>query len=155
MSEVIIRKAKLNELPTLLEFEQGVFDAERPFNPTIKAESGYHYYDIAELISSPKSECLVAEVGGKIVGSGYAQIRKAADYFTHDEFSYLGFMYVLPDYRGRGIIQFVLDELIDWSKKQGISEFRLDVYSGNQGAIRAYEKAGFEKLIVKMRMRLE
>ncbi|MFT4761688.1 MAG: ribosomal protein S18 acetylase RimI-like enzyme [Paraglaciecola sp.] len=154
MSQIIIRKAKIEELPILLEFEKGVFTAERPFNPTIKEESG-HYYDIEQLILSPKSECLVAEIDEKIVGSGYALIEKAKDYFTHDEHSYLGFMYVLPEYRGRGINKMVMDELIDWSKKRGITEFRLDVYTENQGAIRAYEKAGFSNLIVEMRMKLE
>jgi ribosomal protein S18 acetylase RimI-like enzyme len=98
---------------------------------------------------------LVAEIDEKIVGSGYALIEKAKDYFTHDEHSYLGFMYVLPEYRGRGINKMVMDELIDWSKKRGITEFRLDVYTENQGAIRAYEKAGFSSLIVEMRMKLE
>lgn len=154
MSQIIIRKAKMEELPILLEFEKGVFDAERPFNPTIKIEGG-HYYDIAQLISREDSECLVAEIDGKIVGSGYARIEEAKDYFTHNEHSYLGFMYVLPEFRGRGINKMVMDKLIVWSKNRGITEFRLDVYTENEGAVRAYEKAGFSKLLTKMRMSIE
>ena len=154
MSKIIIRKALLTELPTLLEFEKGIFDAERPYNPTIVLEGG-HYYDIAKLITSPNSECLVAEIDGKIVGSGYARIEKAPDYFTYHEHSFLGFMYVLPEFRGLGINKLVMDELIDWSKKRGIKEFRLEVYTENKGAIRAYEKAGFANLLTRMRMTLE
>ena len=33
----IVRKATLDDLPTLLLFEQGVIEAERPFDPTIKS----------------------------------------------------------------------------------------------------------------------
>lgn len=40
-----VRIATLKDLPTLLAFEQGVIEAERPFDPTIKA-GNINYYDI-------------------------------------------------------------------------------------------------------------
>ena len=44
----IIRIATLKDLTVLLRFEQGVIEAERPFDPTIK-ECEIPYYDISEL----------------------------------------------------------------------------------------------------------
>lgn len=46
-----IRKATLKDLPILLEFEQGIIQAERSFDATLKAEH-ITYYDLSELITS-------------------------------------------------------------------------------------------------------
>jgi ribosomal protein S18 acetylase RimI-like enzyme len=151
MEAIITRPAKMEELPTLLQFEQGVIEFERAFDPTLK-EKDASYYDLADLIQSDQSEVLVVEVDGQIVASGYAQIRKANDYLRHQQYAYMGFMYVLPEYRGQGFNARIMDGLIVWGNQKGIAEFRLDVYAGNAGAIRAYEKIGFVPHLVEMRM---
>ena len=72
--DYITRKARLDDLPTLLEFEQGVINVERPMDPTIK-EGNINYYDISELITSNESDVFVVEMDNKIVASGYAKIK--------------------------------------------------------------------------------
>lgn len=62
-------------------------------------------------------------------------------------------MYVKPEHRGKGINKLVLDGLVNWAKSRNISEIRLDVYAQNESAVKAYEKAGFESLLVTMRMK--
>lgn len=154
MDRINTRSATVADLDTLLQFEQGIVAAERPFDPTLKAGE-IHYYDLKTLILSPEAEVVVAVAGEEIVGSGYAQIREAKDYLRHSRFAYLGFMYVKPAFRGQGINQKVLDALTDWIKQQGIAEIRLEVYAKNEGAKRAYEKAGFTPNLLEMRMNLE
>jgi len=151
MEDLIVRKAKIDELETLLGFEQGIIKAERPFDPTLK-DGEIHYYDLEKLILSPESEVLVAVVGDEIVGSGYAQIRKADDFLKHERFAYLGFMYVKPAHRGRGVVQAILDALKKWTLEKGLTEIRLEVYNANTAAVRAYEKAGFKPNLLEMRM---
>ena len=90
---VIIRDAHLADLPTLLEFEQGVIDAERPMDADLKRDD-INYYDIKELIQSPKTRLAVAEIDGQLVGCGYAKIQDAKPWHNFDEHAYLGFMYV-------------------------------------------------------------
>ena len=143
----------MEDLDTLLQFEQGIVTAERPFDPTLKPGE-IHYYDLKALILSPEAEVVVALAGEEIVGSGYAQIRPAKDYLRHSRFAYLGFMYVKPAFRGQGINQKVLDALTNWIKEKGIAEIRLEVYAENAGAKRAYEKAGFTPNLLEMRMNL-
>lgn len=150
MEKIITRKATLSDLDILLQFEQGVVEAERPFNPVLK-ETGVHYYNINEMITADHIELLVALSGTEIVGCGYARIESAKPYLKYDRYAYLGFMYVIPEHRGKGINKAILRELTTWSKAQGITELRLDVYSANAIAIKAYEKAGFEKLFIHMR----
>ena len=64
-------------------------------------------------------------------------------------------MFVEPEYRGQRINQLIVDGLIQWSRSKGVYEIILDVYDGNTAAIRAYEKVGFEKNLVQMRLNLE
>lgn len=153
MNNVIFRRATKADLPILLEFEQGIVIAERPMNPTIKAKD-VKYYDIAALIDRPDAEVIVGTVDDKIIASGYALIKPIPPQFTFDQYVHLGFMYVLPAYRGKGINRLLIKELTDWAKKQGVLEVRLEVYTDNAAAIRAYEKVGFTKLMVEMRLDL-
>lgn len=154
MEEFILREAVLEDEPVLLEFEQKVLEAERPYNSLIKPDDA-SYYDLQDLLSSTTSYLVVAEVKGGVIGSGYAQVRASKQSLTHDVHSYLGFMYVTPEYRGCGINKRIVEELIRWSKGQGITNCYLDVYSGNKAAIRAYEKAGFEKSMIEMKLNLD
>ncbi len=151
---MLIRKATFNDLETLLRFEQGVIKAERPFDVTLK-RGLIHYYDIEEMIKALHIELLVAELNGKIIGSGYARLEEAKPYLQHPKRSYLGFMYVDPDYRGRGVNQKIIDGLKTWSAAQNVTEMRLDVYFNNDNAIRAYEKTGFVKHMIEMRMNIK
>lgn len=154
MEKINLRRASLRDKYVLLEFEQKVLEAERPFNSTLKSTDTF-YYDLDDLLTSNKSHLLVAESKGTVVGSGYAQIRESKQSLTHDYHSYFGFMYVTPEYRGHGINKMIIHELIQWSKSQGISDCYLDVYCENEAAIRAYEKVGFEKSMIEMKLDLE
>ena len=147
----ITRIARLEDLPTLLRFEQGVIEAERPMDPTIKEEH-ITYYDISELITSDTSEVFVVEQNVKILASGYAKIKVDRHYLKHDKMGYLGFMFVPEEHRGKGLNKLIVDALLQWCKSRGIYEIRLDVYNVNTPAIRAYEKAGFSKHMIQMRL---
>jgi GNAT superfamily N-acetyltransferase len=61
-------------------------------------------------------------------------------------------MYVVPSYRGKGIIGDIIERLIKWSNEKNIYEIQLDVYAENAWAIRAYEKKGFKPDLLKMRL---
>lgn len=154
MSEVTIREATLDDLPTLLEFEQGVIEAERPMDAGLK-RTPTNYYDIERLITSPDIRLDIAAVEGQLVGCGYARIEPAKPYLQYDRQSYLGFMYVRPDHRGRGINQLILDDLYRWTISRGVTEVRLEVYPTNTAAIRAYEKAGFTPYLIQMHLTLQ
>lgn len=147
---IAIRPAANTDLPKLAEFLQTLVDAERPFDPTLK-EGEIFYYDIQELISDKATEIMVVESNNEIIGSGYAQIRSAKQYEKHEVFGYLGFMFVSPEFRGQGISGLLLTALKKWILDQGITEVRLQVYDENEAAVRAYEKAGFKKIVTTMR----
>ena len=149
-----VRKANLEDLPVLLKFEQGLIEAERPMDPTIKSGE-ISYYDVSEFIRNEDSEVYVVTEDGIIVASGCVRIRGDRHYLKHDRIGYLGFMFVPPAQRGRGLNKLIIKALLDWCRDKGLYEVRLDVYNSNIAAIRAYEKAGFVKHLINMRLNLQ
>jgi RimJ/RimL family protein N-acetyltransferase len=145
-----IRKATLQDLETLLQFEQELIEAERPFDKTLKPGQ-IHYYDIEKMITADHIELLIAQQDDEIIGSGYARIENAKPYLQHNQHAYLGFMYVTPPFRGKGINKMIMNALATWSASVNITELRLDVYHANESAVKAYEKSGFEKHMLNMR----
>ena len=64
MENITTRKASLSDLETLRRFEQGVINAERPFDPTLKKDH-IQYYDIETMITAskinPNKVCEISE----------------------------------------------------------------------------------------------
>jgi len=154
LKNLIIRKALVKDQSDLLGLEQKVIEAERAFNPAIKAKDAI-YYDLNKLLEDEDFLLMVADLNGVIIGTGYAQIRESKKSLRHNKHSYLGFMYVAAEFRGLGINGMIMNSLVKWSKKQGISDLYLEVYDGNNAAIKAYEKAGFTKSLVEMKVHLD
>ena len=149
-----LREANIGDLSRLRDFEQAVVEFERAFNPFIKAGK-VTYYDLEHLLSEKRSNLLVAELDGELIGSGYAQLRESKDSLAHQEISYLGFMYVVPEHRGLGIVREIIDNLIEWSVSKGVRDFYLDVYAQNEAAVAAYRKSGFGPRLLEMSLHLD
>jgi len=147
----IVRLATQNDVPILLEFEQELIRAERPMDPTIK-DGKISYYSISDFIKNEDSDVYVVELNGEIVASGYARIKEDRHYLKHSHQGYLGFMFVPEEHRGNGYNKLIMEVLLQWCKKRNIHEIRLDVYDVNDPAIRAYEKVGFSKHMIHMRL---
>lgn len=149
-----VRTATPADLERLFQFEQGIIDAERPFDDSI-ASGKVLYYNIEEFISAPHVEIVVAESDGEVIGCGYARIEKSKPFFRHQRHGYMGFMYVVAEYRGKGVNKMIMDALKSWVKSQGVYELRLQVYNDNLSAIQAYEKIGFKRNMIEMRMSID
>ena len=153
MDNISFRAALLDDLPTLYQFEQGIITAERPFDPTLKADP-INYYDLRAMIESKDTEVVVGLVHNEIITAAYVKVHKASPYLKFNNYAYVGFMYVKPEYRGRGVSQKIIGRLKLWAKSKNLNELRLDVYEDNNKAVFAYEKFGFRKHMVEMRMEI-
>ena len=154
MANIIVRSARLEELETLKAFEQGIILAERPYDHTLKPDP-ISYYDIGELIESADAEVAVAEIEGQLVGSGYVKKKRSRHYASPDYHAFIGFLYVEPAFRGRGINRLVLDHLFAWARENDLPEVHLTVYPDNAPAMKAYAKTGFRPYLTEMRLNLE
>jgi RimJ/RimL family protein N-acetyltransferase len=150
---ISIRTATLDDLKTLLEFEQGVIEAEKPMDPFL-GDGNLYYYNIHELITAKNIHLIVALSKNEIVASGYLRIANSKHYHRNQQHGYIGFMYVKPSFRGKRISTLILESLKNWATEKGLKELRLDVYSNNPDAIKPYERFGFTKGLVNMKMNI-
>ncbi|GAA6203470.1 MULTISPECIES: GNAT family N-acetyltransferase [Thalassotalea] len=146
-----IRAATIQDIEALRVFEQGVIKAERPYDETLQVDP-IEYYDLESLIVANDTQIVVVELNQAIIACGYARIKQAKKYANYNFYSYLGFMFVQEEYRGKGLNHRVIDALTQWSLEQGVTMMHLDVYTENASAIRAYQKVGFKEYLVEMRM---
>jgi ribosomal protein S18 acetylase RimI-like enzyme len=153
MQNIVVRKATAEDLETLNCFQQGIVDAERRFDPTIKLDP-VQYYDVSRMLTSDEIHFVVAEVNRRLVGCGFARIEAAKHYLQHKLHAYLGLMYVDPAFRGQSVNWAIIEALKRWSIALGVFEARLEVYRDNVAAIKAYEKAGFSQFVIEMRLGL-
>jgi GNAT superfamily N-acetyltransferase len=151
MSTISIRTANLNDLETLLAFEQGVIKAERPMDSFL-AQGTLSYYNIPELIAAKNSHLIVAVAGKELVGSGYIKIEESSTYHKNTKHGYIGFIFVKPSFRGKRISGLILESLKKWGKEKDLKELRLDVYSKNTDALKSYNRFGFTKGLVNMKI---
>lgn len=56
---------------------------------------------------------------------------------------YLISMWVDPAYRGKGVGQALVEQVIDWARKRGLDHLVLEVEATNQPAIALYTRCGF------------
>jgi len=149
-----IRAAELHEIDQLRRIEQEIIRYERPFDPNLK-DDPISYYDLQHLIEREDARVTVATIDDKIVGSGYALIKESKPYKKHERHAYLGFMFVFPEYRGKGINGKIIDDLIEWAKSRNLKEIQLEVYAENESAVKAYKKRKFKSDLLRMCLNIE
>ncbi|OJF10018.1 GNAT family N-acetyltransferase [Couchioplanes caeruleus] len=59
-------------------------------------------------------------------------------------------VYVTPTHRGRGVLASLVEAVAEWSLSAGRRELMLEVVIGNDRAVRAYERLGFEDTGVRV-----
>ena len=94
----------------------------------------------------PGDHCLVAEVGGKVVGAAWCRIMEDYGHIDNDTPSLA--ISLLPEYRGKGIGTRLLNDLLLLLQENGYRRASLSVQKENP-ALHLYERAGFRILKAK------
>jgi ribosomal protein S18 acetylase RimI-like enzyme len=150
-----IRQAAKKDFETLEAFQQQSAEYVKPFDPTLKKEGRIEYYNIQDLIQSKNVNFLVVEKDNKIVACGYGEIKDASKFMEEKKLGYIGFMFVLEEFRRKGISKLILDELFKWFKEKKIKDITLKAYSENTNAIKSYEKYGFKPIVTIMHAQIK
>lgn len=123
MKELRIRKLQEEDIEALSRIEEACFSM--PWSPG----------DFAELLQRPYCIYLVAEADGVLAGScGMTNICHEGN---------IDNVVVAEPFRGMGVAQKLLSELILIGEAEGITAYTLEVRVSNAAAIHVYEKLGF------------
>src|SRR5690606_38441668 len=136
MNEIIVREARRNDCPRLMELVQELATYER--EPDAVTVSLRHFEE-SGFGPQPVWWAIVAETGGMIVGFALYYIRYST---WKGQRMYLEDIIVTEDYRGRGIGKKLMDEVIEIAKAKGFSGMLWQVLDWNDPAIKFYKRYG-------------
>ena len=125
---VSLREATHNDLSLLLKIEHQCFATDRLSRRRMR------FY-----IDAPHAVFVVAEKGMELVGYGLLLMRRGT------QLTRLYSLAVLPEARGLGIAESVIGRLEECALARGKRFMRLEVSEQNLGAIRLYQRLGFEQ----------
>ena len=94
---------------------------------------------------------LIATKNNKIMG--WIFIGTSKDQFTDRMNGFIYELFVIEEFRGKGISKLLMRAGIDHLKQDGYSEIRLSAFAGNH-AIKLYEKLGFNIRTITMSLQL-
>ena len=140
---MIIRKLRDDETELLKNFlYEAIYipDGIQPPERSIieRPELSIYYEDFG---NGPADNCLVAEVGGKLVGAVWTRIMN--DYGHVDDETPSFAISIYKEYRGKGFGTEMMRRMLSLLKEQGYKKASLAVQKANY-AVRMYEKVGFE-----------
>lgn len=105
--------------------------AKKMIEPLLRKESNY----------------LIAAEGNELMG--WILLGESKDQFLNKEIGFIYELFVLEEYRGRGISTQLVEAGIVQLKNEEYSEVRLSVFAGNE-AVKIYEELGFESKEITM-----
>jgi ribosomal protein S18 acetylase RimI-like enzyme len=141
-----IRKPSELELERILELsQQAIFEGTLgEVKPTVEK---------AKQLVEPllKKDCyyLISSENNKLMG--WILIGGSKDQFSNKTIGFIYELFVLDEYRGKGISKQLINTAVEQLKQEGYSEIRLSVFEGNK-AIKLYENLGFETRTISMSM---
>jgi ribosomal protein S18 acetylase RimI-like enzyme len=147
------RNRLLEAITDQQDYERALHETRRP---GAEIAQGYLAY-LKDNVAQNRGTLLVAEVAGAFAGYAACWIEhhdNVAETDDSNHFGYVADTYVVPEFRGRGIVGRLLAGTQKHVRDLGISRIRIGVLANNASALRAYEKSGFEPYEVVMEKRL-
>ncbi len=144
MAKVEVVRAGPEEWPALVCFFRALATAERPDDPEAarRAESGLrHSLEAWDWIRSESCFLFLARVEGRPAGYALAVRIPKAD--ERAGFLFVDELYVLPDFRRRGVARALLERVQRLAGELGWAGIRLLVRPENTGARALYRSLGF------------
>lgn len=142
-----IRKPNLVELESILQLSpqalfEGTLGRVRPTDEKVK--------QLVEPLLGKGCYYLIATEEEKLMG--WILIGPSKDQFSDEIIGFLYELYVMQEFRGKGISKQLMKSAIERLKSEGYPEIRLGVFAGNQ-AIHLYKQMGFSERNVTMSLR--
>jgi ribosomal protein S18 acetylase RimI-like enzyme len=160
MSDIIIRTVADVDEAQLLAAIADEQDYERALHDTRKPGAGVAIPYLAYLRTSvaQKQGCLlVAECSRVFAGYAACWVEdedNVAETADSNRFGYIADTYVVPTFRGRGVVSALIEAGEAHLRARKIHRMRIAVLANNASALRAYEKSGFAPYEIVMEKKL-
>ena len=156
MTEARLRTARTEDVEDIGALSAALFEEDAgtrdPFtNVGWPGEEGREHF--LRLVRRDGAVCLLAVVEEATVGYLAGYVREPSS-LRPVSIAELESMYVLEDYRGQGLGERLVDRFCAWALERGSRRVSVTAYSANEGALRFYERVGFEPKSVSFELAL-
>ena len=156
---MLIRRAEITDIPDILRLLVQVCNVHQEIRPDIFKRDGVKYTeaDLQELLRDESRPVWCALEDGRFLGYCFCQWQEYHDssVSTDRKELYIDDLCVDESARGRGVATALYRHVTAWARSEGCDIITLNVWSGNDNAMRFYEKMGMKPRKITMEMPLE
>lgn len=143
-----IRFAAVRDIPGMIDLLQQVGKVHHQIRPDL-FRAGAQKYDEAALqalLADPKRPILIAEIEEKVAGYAFCilQITENDPVLRDRKVLYIDDLCVDEALRGKGIAGALYEKVLDYARELHCDAVTLNVWCGNDGAMKFYEKCGLK-----------
>lgn len=140
---MIIRKAKRDDVETLVTMGEKLHEVEKTFEPLLTFSYSDFVQHYKEELENPRALLLVAQDQDKVIAYLYAHAQRV-EYFDTDKLECeIEVIYVEPEYRGKGLAEKFIDSCLAWAEDKNVFRFKTGIYAQNASSQAAFTKYGF------------
>ncbi|MBE6916655.1 MAG: GNAT family N-acetyltransferase [Ruminococcaceae bacterium] len=155
---MLIRFAQNKDIPGMIDLLKQVGQVHHDIRPDIFQPACQKYDEAAltELLKDKSRPIFIAEGDGKVLGYCFCILRQfeGESVMTDRRELYIDDLCVDESCRGQGIAKSLYAHVTSYAKDIGCAFLTLNVWSGNEGAMKFYEKAGMTPRSITMETKL-
>ena len=143
-----IRFAEKRDIPGMIALLQQVGEVHHQIRPDL-FRSGAQKYDrgdLEDLLKDPDRPILIADIDGHVAGYAFCILQQTKDnpVLCDRKVLYIDDICVDEAVRGQGIATALYDRVIAFARELNCHAVTLNVWCGNDGAMKFYEKCGMK-----------
>ena len=153
-----IRPAEVRDIPGMISLLHQVGEVHHVIRPDIFCSGALKYdeHALEELLKDESKPIFIADKDGFVAGYCFCQIRNYAGSTVQTDRKelYIDDLCVDENCRGQGIATALYEYVSAYAKEIGCTFITLNVWCGNDGAMKFYEKAGLTPRHIMMETKL-
>ena len=155
---MMICKAERRHIPGMIELLKQVGQVHHLGRPDLFRAGAQKYSeaDLEILLEDENRPIFIAQEDGQILGYGFCilKVTKNDPVLADQTTLYIDDLCVDENHRGQGVAKALYGHVCDYAKGQGCEFITLNVWCGNDTAMRFYEQAGLKARHIMMEMKL-
>ena len=153
-----IRFATERDIPGMINLLRQVGEVHHQIRPDIFRPGALKYDEAAlkNLLADSSRPILIAEIDGSVAGYAFCVIKitENSPVLADAKSLYIDDLCVEETLRGQGIAQALYARVTEFARELGCDTITLNVWCGNDDAMRFYEKAGLKPRNIMMEQKL-
>ena len=153
-----IRFAETRDIPGMIELLKQVGQVHHDIRPDLFRDGAQKYSpaDLEALLLDPARPILIADMDGKVAGYCFCilQVTEGSPVLCDRKVLYIDDLCVDESRRGTGIATALYAKTLEYAKSLGCHAVTLNVWCGNDSAMRFYEKCGMKPQKIGMEVTL-